>query len=143
MKSNLMLIVLSLFVSMLHAQQSKSQVKVKNSSTSTSISVSSSDSKYDYSASFEKEKTDAVKRRIESSLGKANEQSDRIALWDEKGYTVTLRQGKVEINVDKSATTKSVQVKMEDLGDQISKALDSPKTPEPPTPPTPPTPPSR
>jgi len=68
-------------------------------------------------------------------LGKPTEETERTAIWEGKGYSTSLRKGKVELEMEFDQVTKSFRLKMEDLGDQISEVLGSPKTPEPPKPP--------
>ncbi len=106
---------------------------VKTSSNSNiSISVSSDDDDYSYMARFDSDKTAAAKSVIMKTLGNATEQTDRTAIWEGKGYSVSLRQGKIEMEMDKDAVTKSFQLKIEDLGDQISETVGSQKAPKPP-----------
>lgn len=106
-----------------------------NTNSNLSISVSVDDSDYNYSASFDKENTSKVKQTLVKNLGKANDETERTAYWEGKGYSVELRQGKVKIEMDKGKTTKSFQLKIEDLGDQISETLGHNKSPKPPKPP--------
>ena len=112
--------------------------QVSNSTTTNSnisISVSSDDDDYSYNARFDSDKTAAAKSVIVKTLGNPTDSTDRISLWEGKGYSVSVRQGRVEMEMDKEAVTKSFQLKLEDLGEQISEAVGSqkpsksPKTP--------------
>ncbi|MDG3582627.1 MULTISPECIES: hypothetical protein [Galbibacter] len=100
-----------------------------------SISKSETTSEYNFKASFDKENTAKVLQVIEKNLGAAIEKSDRFAYWEGTGYTLQLRQGKVKIEIQKEETTKSFQLKMEDLSEQISEILGHEDAPRPPRPP--------
>lgn len=131
--SVLMLIIL---VSWANGQNSK-----VHTSTNLSISVSSDDDDYSYSAKFDDGKTKNVKEVITNTLGNPTEETDRTAVWEGKGYIVTVRPGKVMMEMDFGKVTKSFQLKFEDMGDHISEVLGSPKAPAPPAPPKAPKPP--
>lgn len=132
MKNIITTLVLILFAAILNGQSSKSST---TTSSNTTISVSSNDKSYSYSAKFDNDKTNAAKSIIEKTLGNANEETSRTALWEGKGYSASVRQGKVEIEMDFDKVTKSFRLKVEDMGDEISEAIGSPKAPAPPTPP--------
>jgi len=115
----------------LWSQSTSVSTSVSNNSY-LSISVSNTDFEYNYTASFDKENTESVKEVIEEVLGVALDKNTRTAYWEGTGYSVQLRQGRVKIEMEKEATTKSFQLKIEDLADQISETLGSEETPEPP-----------
>lgn len=101
-----------------------------SSHSSTSISVSSDNNSYSYTAAFDNEKTTEVRKTIINSFGKPVESTSRTAYWEGDGFSISLKTGKVKIKLDKITNPgKSFHLKIEDLGDQISEALDSPKTP--------------
>ncbi|GLB54035.1 hypothetical protein NBRC110019_30760 [Neptunitalea chrysea] len=102
-------------------------------SSSLSISVVENDSEYTYRASFDKGQTDKVKSAIKELLGAANDTTQRTALWEKKYYTVGLRAGRVNIEMDLNNSTKSTALKIKDLGEHISETLSSKKTPTPPS----------
>ena len=126
-------IVFSLLMTFL-SFQAFSQKTSRSTSTSSniSISVSSDDDDYSYNARFDSNKTSAAKSVIQKTLGNPTEATDRTAIWEGKGYSVSVRQGKIEMEMDKDAVTKSFQLKMEDLGEQISEAVGGQKAPTPP-----------
>ncbi len=103
-----------------------------SSNSNVSISVSSDDNDYSYTAKFDTGKTEEAKTAIIKTLGHPSESTDRTSVWEGKGYSVSVRQGKIEMEMDKSAVTKSFQLKIEDLGDQISETVGSKKAPKPP-----------
>ncbi len=129
MKNLLSIIATLIFISWGNAQNSTVST---TSSSNISISVSSDDDDYSYSARFDEDKTDAAKNTIIKILGKPNDEIERTAVWEGKGYSVSLRQGKVEMEMDKDEVTKSFQVKFEDLGEQVSESVGSVKAPKPP-----------
>lgn len=131
MKNIILTITLFLFAAILNGQTSKTT----SSSSSMSISVHSDDDDYSYSAKFDSEKTKAAQNVIIKNLGEPTEKTDRTAIWEGKGYSVSVRPGKIEMEMDFEKVTKSFKLKFEDMGDQISEALGSPKTPTPPNPP--------
>ncbi len=133
MKKILSILALTLFVSFGNSQSSKSNSTT--TSSNLSISVSDDDNDYSYTARFDPEKTEKVKNLITKILDKSNSETERTALWEGKGFSISLRQGRIKMELDKNDVTKSFQVKFEDLGDQISEVLGSPKAPEPPKPP--------
>lgn len=134
MKKLLSILSIALFASWGNAQHSSSSVSTDTSSN-ISISVSSDDDDYSYSARFENDKTDAAKNVIVKALGKPTDETDRTAVWEGKGYSVSVRQGRVEMEMDKDEVTKSFQLKFEDLGDQVSESIGHVKPPKPPKPP--------
>ena len=119
---------IGLALSTMSALAQTSTTSVSSSRSSISVSVSNTKVKYSYSASFDKEKSDDVRDLLIKILGKAREESTRTSYWESKGYAVELRKGKVEIEVNKELVTKSLLVKLEDLGVQISKVLGSVQT---------------
>ncbi len=129
MKNIITLITLTLLSAMLSAQTSKSS---SSTTSNISISVSSNDESYSYNAKFESEKTHAAQSLIIKNLGDPTEKTDRTAIWEGKGYSVSVRPGKIEMEMDFEKVTKSFRLKFEDMGDQISEAVGSPKTPTPP-----------
>jgi hypothetical protein len=130
----IMTIVLLLFGWYFSNAQNTSEVKV-NSSSNTSIAVSNNNNDYSYSAKFHSEKTEKVKAIMVKELGKPTESSGKISVWEGKGYSATLKDGKAEIEVEKSKVSKSFLIKMEELGEDITEILDTPKAPKAPTPP--------
>lgn len=132
MKNIILTITLLLFAAILNGQSSTTS---STSSSKTSISVSSNDNSYSYSAKFDNDKTREAKKIMVETLGKPTEETDRTAIWEGKGYSANLRQGKIEIEMDFDKVTKSFRLKVEDMGDQISEAVGSPKAPAPPKPP--------
>lgn len=126
MKNIITIITLALLSAMLSAQSSKSS---SSATSNISISVSSNDDSYSYTAKFESEKTNAAQSVIIKSLGEPTEKTDRTAIWEGKGYSVSVRPGKIELEMDFEKVTKSFRLKFEDMGDQISEALGSPKAP--------------
>ena len=132
MKKIITTLVLAFFVSQGFGQSSSIST---TTSSNLSISVSSDDDDYSYTARFDGDKTKNLKEIITKTLGKPTEETERTAIWEGKGYSASLRKGKVELEMDFDQVTKSFRLKMEDLGDQISEILGSPKTPEPPKPP--------
>lgn len=131
MKNIIITVTLLLFAAILNGQTSKTT----SSSSNVSISVSSNDNSYSYSAKFDNDKTREAKKIMIETLGKPTEETDRTAIWEGKGYSASLRQGKIEIEMDFDKVTKSFRLKVEDMGDQISEAVGSPKAPAPPKPP--------
>lgn len=131
MKNIILTITLFLFAAILNGQTSKTT----SSSSSMSISVHSDDDDYSYSAKFDSEKTKAAQSVIIKNLGEPTEKTDRTAIWEGKGYSVSVRPGKIEMEMDFEKVTKSFRLKFEDMGDEISEALGSPKAPTPPKPP--------
>lgn len=129
MKNIITIITLTLLSAMLSAQTSKSS---SSTTSNISISVSSDDDSYSYTAKFESEKTHAAQSLIVKNLGEPTEKTDRTAIWEGKGYSVSVRPGKIEMEMDFEKVTKSFKLKFEDMGDQISEAVGSPKTPTPP-----------
>lgn len=115
----------------LWSQSTSVSTSVSNNSY-LSISVSDTDFEYNYTASFDKENTESVKEVIEQVLGVALDKNARTAYWEGTSFNVQLRHGKVRIEMEKEKTTKSFQLKIEDLAEQISEALGSEDTPEPP-----------
>lgn len=133
MKNIITIIALTLLSSMLSAQTTKSSSKT--SSSNLSISVHSDDDDYSYTAKFDNDKTKAAQNVITKNLGEPTEKTDRTAIWEGKGYSVSVRPGKIEMEMDFEKVTKSFKLKFEDMGDQISESLGSPKSPVPPKPP--------
>lgn len=127
-----MTIVLVLFGWYFSNAQEISEVKVKTNSHNTSISVSNDTQDYSYSAKFNSEKTEKIKKLVEEELGKPNESTGKTSVWKGKGYAVTIMNGKAVIEVEKTKVSKSFITKMENLGEEISEALDTPKAPTPP-----------
>lgn len=126
-------IVFSLLMTFLSFQAFSQKTSTSTSTSSNiSISVSSDDNDYSYNARFDSDKTSAAKSVIQKTLGNPTEATDRTAIWEGKGYNVSVRQGKIEMEIDKDAVTKSFQLKIEDLADQVSEAVGSQKTPTPP-----------
>lgn len=132
MKHIITVLILTLVVSWANGQSSKSS---STTSANISISVSSDDDDYSYTAKFDAEKTKDAKEVILRNLGNPTDETDRTAIWEGKGYSVSIRPGKVEMELDFDKVTKSFKLKFEDMGDQISEVLGSPKVPTPPTPP--------
>ncbi len=126
-------IVFSLLMTFLSFQAFSQKTSTSTSTNSNiSISVSSDDNDYSYNARFDSGKTSAAKSIIQKTLGNPTEATDRTAIWEGKGYSVSVRQGKIEMEMDKDVVTKAFQLKMEDLGDQVSEAIGSQKAPAPP-----------
>ena len=106
-----------------------------SSNSNVSISVSSDDDDYTYFAKFDTGKTAAAKSLIVKSLGNPTTESGKSSIWEGKGYEISIKEGKVEMELDKEAVTKSFQSKIEELGEQISETVGSkrsartPKTP--------------
>lgn len=123
MKNSIIILVLTLFVSFANAQSSSSKI---------SVSVKSTNDQYSYTARFDKINTNAAKAVIVNTLGSPTEETSRTSIWNGKGYSVNLRDGKVEMKMIKDETTKSFHLKFEDMGEQVSESIGSPKTPEPP-----------
>lgn len=132
MKNIITIITLTLLSAMLSAQTSKSSSSSTTSSSNLSISVHSDDDDYSYTAKFDGEKTKIAQNAIIKNLGEPTEKTDRTAIWEGKGYSVSVRPGKIEMEMDFEKVTKSFRLKFEDMGDQISEALGSPKAPVPP-----------
>lgn len=124
MKNCIAILVLAFFTSLSSAQSILS--------SNISISVSSTDFNYSYSARFDNNKTEAAKNTIVMTLGNPTEETERTAVWKGKGYNVSLRQGKVKMEMVKDEVTKSFRVKIEDLGEEISESVGSVKAPKPP-----------
>lgn len=130
MKKIISILILTFLFSMNYAQTSKSSSTT--SSSNLSISVSSDDDDYTYTAKFDSDKTNDAKSVVVKTLGNPTEQTDRTAIWEGKGYSVSVRPGKIEMEMDFKKITKSFRLKLEDMADQISEALGSPKAPVPP-----------
>ena len=129
MKKTILFLVLIISTSLLSAQ---SITSTNSSSSSISVSVSSNNNDYTYSAVFDKEKTKAAKNTLVKILGKVSEETDHTSLWKGKGYSVSIRQGKVKMKMNKDEVTKSFQVKFENLGEEVSESIGSVKAPQPP-----------
>ncbi len=129
MKTSFLITVVSLLASFTNAQTTSSKT---TSSTNISVSISSTDDSYSYSARFEKPNTYEAKNAVINLLGKPTEETERGTIWKGKGYSVILRQGKIEMEMETAEVTKSFQMKFEDMCDQVSKSIGSPKTPIPP-----------
>lgn len=132
MKNIITSLVLILLIATANGQSATTST---STSSNTSISVNNNDKSYSYTARFDNDKTDEAKKVIEKTLGNPNEETSRTALWEGKGYSVSVRQGKIEIEMDFDKITKSFRLKIEDMGDQISESIGSPKALLPPKPP--------
>lgn len=131
-------ILLGLILTFISLQTSAQITSSTSTNSNISISVSSDDDDYTYSAKFDSDKTSAAKLVILKSLGDPTDTTGRNSLWEGKGYSVNVREGRVEMEMDKDVVTKSFQLKIEDLGEQISEAVGSQKSPKrPKTPKTP------
>ena len=132
MKKSVFIAFFTLFSVVNFAQETTKSNHISNHSN-TSISSSSTNKKFSYSAQFSNsEKDPEIQELIQTTLGTPTEQSKRFLIWEGKGYSVEFLTGKVSFELEIERTTKSVQLKLENLGEEISKILDSPKTPEPP-----------
>lgn len=117
MKRIITMLVLSMFASTLSGQTSSVS---KTNSSKTSISVNKGDNKYLYTSHFDSVKTAAAKAIIVKNLGRPKEDNGQIALWEENGYSVSVRQGKVKIEVYFDKVDKSLISKVEKMADEIS-----------------------
>lgn len=117
MKRIITMLILSMFVSTLSGQTSSVS---KTNSSKTSISVSKGDNKYFYTSHFDFVKTAAARAIIVKNLGRPKEDNGQIALWEENGYSVSVRQGKVQIEVYFEKVDNSLISKIEKMADEIS-----------------------
>ena len=133
MKKLLLILLVGMFPAAVFSQTSVSTTTNSN----LSISVSKTKSDYTYVAVFDKEKSDKVREVLNNRLGKPNEETERTAIWEAKGYEVELRKGKVSVEASKEKLTKAFLLKLEDLGEEVSEALGQQKAPTAPKPPRP------
>lgn len=101
------------------------------SSESTTISISNSDRDYSVKASFDAVKKEKLKTLLTEALGKPLTATEDLNLWNLKNiYTVTLKAEKLTIDLDKDKATGTLIRTFEDLGDNLQKALSTPKSPD-------------
>lgn len=87
------------------------------------MSLSKGNDKYLYTSHFDSLKTVAAKAIITKNLGRPKEDNDRIEIWDEKGISVRVRQGKVQIEMYDDKADKALISKVEKMADEIQKTL--------------------
>lgn len=126
-------IVLLLFSWYLSHAQEVSETRLKN--LNISVSINDTDDDYKYSAVFNSEKTEKIRDLLEKTFGKPTENYKITSVWESKGYTANISEGKVVIRMDKRKVAKSFIKKIENLVEEISDILGSPQTP--PVPPKP------
>lgn len=126
-------IVLLLFSWYLSHAQEVSETRLKN--LNVSVSINDTDDDYKYSAVFNSEKTEKIRDLLEKTFGKPTENYKKTSVWESKGYTANISEGKVVIRMDKRKVAKSFIKKIENLVEEISDILGSPQTP--PVPPKP------
>lgn len=100
-----------------------------------SISVNRYNDDYSYTARFNKDKTDAAKDVIVKTLGEPTEKTGQTSIWKGKGFSASVRQGRVEMEMDKDDVSKSFQAKFEAMGEEISESVGCKNKPKPPRPP--------
>lgn len=99
-------------------------------STKVSVSISGTDSDYSYLAKFDEEKTSTIQTLVQKEMGKPQTTTSTKTIWEGKGYYISLSSGRILIEGDKKKLTKSFLTQLENLGDKISNALESPKPPK-------------
>jgi len=98
----------------------------RTTTESTSVSVSSSDHDYSVVANFDAPKADKLKKLLIQRLGNPNKTRENNYEWSlNNSYTVTLKSGKLIIDLNKDKTTAEIIKTFERLGRDVQPALES------------------
>lgn len=127
MKQIFLTLALLCFTAIAFAQ---TQTSTSASTETTTVSINDSNRDYSIMAGFSQPKMASLKSLISDALGKPDHDEKGLILWNSRNtYTVTLKARKLMIELDKEKATGTLYKTFERLGEQVQRALGTPRPP--------------